>query len=131
MATRPGSIDEYLADLSAGQRRALQRLRSAIRAAAPKAEECISYGLPAFRQGKMLVAFGARPNHCSFFLMSSTTVAAHRALLKGYDTSTGTIRFQPDVPLPVSLVGRLVKARIAENEGRGGAKAIATRQGRR
>jgi uncharacterized protein YdhG (YjbR/CyaY superfamily) len=68
----------------------------------------------------MLVAFGATPNHCAFYLMSSTTVAAHQEELKGYDTSKGTIRFQADKPLPASLVRKLVKARIAENESRGG-----------
>ena len=117
MARKPKNIDEYLAALSGDKRAALQRLRKTIRAAAPKAEECISYQLAAFRQNGMLVAFGATENHCSFYLMSSSTVAAHKEELKGYDTSKGTIRFQPDKPLPAALVRKLVKARIAENEG--------------
>jgi uncharacterized protein YdhG (YjbR/CyaY superfamily) len=118
--TKAKTIDEYLAALSDDKRRALEKLRKTIKAAAPKAEECISYQLPAFRQNGMLVAFGATPNHCAFYLMSSTTVAAHQEELKGYDTSKGTIRFQADKPLPASLVRKLVKARIAENESRGG-----------
>jgi uncharacterized protein YdhG (YjbR/CyaY superfamily) len=65
----------------------------------------------------MLVGFRATANHCSFFLMSSTTVEAHKDELEGYDTSKGTIRFQPDDPLPAGLVRKLVKARIAENGG--------------
>jgi uncharacterized protein YdhG (YjbR/CyaY superfamily) len=110
--------DEYLAAVSAEQRAALQKLRGMIRAAAPGAEECISYRLPAFRlDGKLLVAFGATANHCSFFLMSGTTVAAFADDLAGYDTSKGTIRFQPDQPLPAALVRKLVRARIAENGG--------------
>ena len=118
MAAKPKTIDEYLAALSADKRAALEKLRKTIRAAAPKAEECISYQLAAFRQNGMLVAFGATANHCAFYLMSSSTVEAHKDELKDYDTSKGTIRFQADKPLPVALVRKLVKARIAENAGR-------------
>ncbi len=113
--TKIKTIDEYLAALSDDQRAALEQLRKTIRAAAPKAEECISYQLPAFRQDGMLVAFGATADHCAFYLMSSTTVEAYQDELKGYATSKGTIRFQADKPLPVALVRKLVKARIAEN----------------
>lgn len=116
--TKTNTIDEYLAALSDDKRAALETLRQTIRAAAPKAEECISYQLPAFRQDGMLVAFGATANHCAFYLMSSSTVEAHEDDLKDYDTSKGTIRFQADKPLPAALVRKLVKARIAENAGR-------------
>ena len=119
MASKPmtnvKTIDEYLARLSDDKRVALQKLRKTIRAAAPRAEECISYQLPAYRLNGMLVAFGATASHCAFYPMSAATVAAHREELRDYDTSKGTIRFQPDNPLPASLVRRLVKARIAEN----------------
>src|SRR5438552_11902000 len=118
MAAKPKTIDEYLAALSADQRAALEKLRKTIKAAAPQAEECISYGLAAFRHNGMLVAFGATANHCAFYLMSSTTVEAHKDELRDYDTSKGTIRFQADKPLPVALVRKLVKARIAENMDR-------------
>jgi uncharacterized protein YdhG (YjbR/CyaY superfamily) len=115
---KPRTIDDYLAGLGEDERRALERLRRAIRAAAPKAEECISYGLPAFRLGgKLLVAFGAAANHCAFYPMSGRTIEAHRVDLAGYDTNKGTIRFPPNAGLPVSLVRKLVKARIAENLG--------------
>src|SRR5437870_5945786 len=118
MATRPNTIDEYLAAVSADKRRALEKVRMAIQAAAPTAEECISYGLAAFRlDGRPLVAFGASANHCAFYPMSSSTVLAHKDELKAYDTSKGTIRSQADKPLPAALVRKLVKARIAENVG--------------
>lgn len=118
MSDRPQTIDEYLADLSDDQRAALERLRKTIRAAAPKAEECISYGRPAFRlDGRGLVAFGAAASHCAFYPMSGSTVEAHKKELKGYDTSKGTIRFPADKPLPATLVRKLVKARIAEIAG--------------
>jgi uncharacterized protein YdhG (YjbR/CyaY superfamily) len=119
MAAKPKTIDEYLAAVSADKRAALEKLRKTIKALAPKAEECISYGLAAFRlDGQALVAFGAGANHCAFYPMSSSTVEAHKEALKDYDTSKGTIRFQADKPLPVALVRKLVKARIAENVGR-------------
>ena len=114
------TIDEYLAALSDDKRAALEKLRKTIKAAAPKAEECISYQIPAYRQDGMLVGFGATGNHCAFYLMSSSIVEAHKEELKDYDTSKGTIRFQPDKPLPVGLVRKLVKARIAENAVRPG-----------
>lgn len=114
---KPKTIDEYLAALSDDKRAALEKLRKTIRAIAPQAEECISYQLAAFRQNGLLVAFGATANHCAFYLMSSSTVEAHKDELKDYDTSKGTIRFPADKPLPVALVRKLVKARIAENAG--------------
>lgn len=119
MAGKVTVIDEYLAALSADKRAALEKLRKTIRAAAPKAEECISYQIPAFRlDGKVLVSFGAGANHCAFYPSSATTVAAHQDELKNYDTSKGTIRFSADKPLPAVLVRKLVKARIAENKQR-------------
>jgi uncharacterized protein YdhG (YjbR/CyaY superfamily) len=75
--TKPRTIDEYLATVNADQRAALEKLRKTIRTVAPKAEECISYGLPAFRlNGRPLVTFGAWANHCAFYPMSSATVKA-------------------------------------------------------
>jgi len=116
MAAKPTTIDDYLAPLREEQRAALEKLRKTIKAAAPKAVECISYGLAAFKlDGKPLVAMGATAKHCAFYLMSGSTVAAHAEELKGYDTSKGTIRFQPGEPLPAKLVRKLVKARVVEN----------------
>ena len=115
MAKKPVTIDEYLAGLDATNRAALQKVRRAIRAAAPGAEECISYGMPAFRlNGKLIAGFRAAASHCSFHPMSGATVATLGAKLSGYDTSAGTIRFSPLTGLPAALVRQLVKARIAE-----------------
>ena len=114
---KPRTIDEYLAGVGANQRAALEKLRKTVRSVVPKAEECISYGLAAFRlNGRPLVAFGASANHCAFYLMSGTTVEAHQDELKDYETSKGTIRFPAEKPLPAGLVRKLVKARIVENE---------------
>jgi uncharacterized protein YdhG (YjbR/CyaY superfamily) len=117
MAVKPKTHNEYLAALDEDKRAALAKLRKTIKATAPKAEECISYGICAFRQNGMLVGYGAKANHCSFFLMSGTTLVDYPDVLAKYDTSKGTIRFQPDKPLPAALVRRLVKARLAENGG--------------
>lgn len=115
-APKASTIDEYLAGVSDDQRSALEKIRQTIKAAAPGAEECISYGLPAFRlDGRPLVAFGAAAKHCSFYPMSPATIEAHERELAAYETSKGTIRFQPEKPLPASLVRKLVKARIAES----------------
>ena len=117
MAEKPRTIDDYLANVTPEQRVALEDLRQVIRAAVPEAEEGISYGLAAFRRkGRPLVGFGASAGHCAFYLMSGSTVADHAEELRGYDTSKGTIRFQPDQPLPEALVRMLVAARIAESE---------------
>lgn len=118
MAKKPNSIDEYLAALPDDQRKVLEGLRRAISSAAPHAEECISYGVPAFRQDGMLVGFGAAAKHCSLFLMSGSMVQNNRELLRDYDTSKGAIRFTAAKSLPAGLVKKLVKLRIAENEAR-------------
>jgi uncharacterized protein YdhG (YjbR/CyaY superfamily) len=118
MSAKPQTIDEYLAPLSDEKRAALERLRRAVKSAAPGAEECISYQIPAFRLGgRLLVAFGAAANHCSFY-PGAWPVEAHKNELKAYDTSKGTIRFRVDRPLPASLVRKLVKTRIAEYAAR-------------
>ncbi|HJX93424.1 MAG TPA: DUF1801 domain-containing protein [Pyrinomonadaceae bacterium] len=110
------TIDEYLAGVRAeDHRKALEKLRKQIRAAAPKAEECISYQLPAFRQNGMLVFFGDAAKHCSFY-PGSTAIETHQDELKDYELSKGTIRFQPNKPLPAALVRAIVKERLAENQ---------------
>ena len=112
---KPQTIDEYLATTKPDQRRTLAKLRKTIHAVAPKAEECISYGIPAFRlNGRSLVFFGAWANHCSFYPGSSKTLKNFQSDLKGFQVSKGTIRFSCDNPLPTALIKKLVKARIAE-----------------
>ena len=116
MAAKPRTIDEYLAPLSSDKRAALEKLRKAIHAAAPGAEECISYMIPAVRLGgRMLVGFGAGAKHCAFY-PGAWPIEAHKADLEGYDLSKGTIRFPPDEPLPATLVRKLVRTRITERD---------------
>ncbi len=110
---KPKSIDEYLARLPSDQRAALQRLRKIVHATVPRAEEGISYQIPAFRiDGRWLVYMGAGTNHCALYGMRE----ADPGDLEGFDTSgKGTIRFQPDHPLPAALVRMLFWARFARH----------------
>jgi uncharacterized protein YdhG (YjbR/CyaY superfamily) len=115
-AVKHKTPDDYLAAVSDDKRAALETLRKTIKAAAPEAEECISYQLPAFRlNGKFLVAYGAAANECAFY--PGSVVQALKGELKDYATSKGTIRFPADRPLPPVLVRKLVKLRIAKNSG--------------
>jgi uncharacterized protein YdhG (YjbR/CyaY superfamily) len=113
---KPQTTDAYLAGLSDEKRRALEKLRQDIQAAVPKAEECISYGVPGFRlNGKLLVSYAVAAKHCAFY--PGSIVKAFAKELKGYDTSgKGTIRFSTDKPLPSALVGKIVKSRIAQQK---------------
>ena len=113
----PRTIDEYLMRVSDDKREALERLRQTIRKVVPTAEECISYRMPAFRyDGRVLVYFAAAANHCAFY--PGGMVNDFKDELKAYETSKGTIRFQPEHPLPASLVRKIVKARVAQNAAR-------------
>jgi uncharacterized protein YdhG (YjbR/CyaY superfamily) len=115
--TPPRTIDEYLTRVNDDKRAALERLRQTILAVAPMAEECISYQMPAFRyEGRVLVYFAATANHCAFY--PGGMVNDFKDELEAFETSKGTIRFQPDRPLPASLVQKIVKARMAENAAR-------------
>lgn len=117
------TIDQYLARVEPDQRAALEQLRRTIRKAAPKAEEVITYGIPAFKQDGFLLGFAASAKHCSLHPMNNHTVADFAKELQGFSTSTGTIRFTPDTPLPAALVMKIVKARLAENAAEAKEKA--------
>ncbi len=115
MLTKHATIDEYLAGLPADRAAALERLRRIVLETAPGAEECFSYGMPAFRfEKRVLMAFAARSGHLALYPMSGGIVTAFAAELAGFDTSKGTIRFQPGHPLPDELVRRIVEARMDE-----------------
>jgi uncharacterized protein YdhG (YjbR/CyaY superfamily) len=109
-------VEAYLAAVSPEARATLEKLRQTIRAVVPDAVEVISYQMPTFKlNGRMLVFYAAFKDHCSFF-PGAAPVKAHENDLKSYKTSKGTIRFPTGKPLPATLVKKLVKTRIKENE---------------
>lgn len=116
--TTAKDVDAYLKGVPPESRAALEKIRKVIKAAAPKAEELISYRMPAFKHCGLLVFYAAFKNHCSFFVASKSLMKELREDLKPFDTSGVTIRFTPERALPASLIQKIVKARIAENERR-------------
>ena len=109
------TVDAYLKAVPEPQRTVLKALRATIRAGAPDAAEEISYGMPGLRQNGGLVTYAAFKNHMSFFPMSHVVVAAHAEAHKPFLASKGTVQFTVEKPLPVALVKKIVKARLAEN----------------
>jgi uncharacterized protein YdhG (YjbR/CyaY superfamily) len=109
------AIDEYLADVSGPRRVALDQLRARIRAVIPRAEECISYRLPAFRvDGRVVAGFAATAKGCSYYPFSGSTLRTLAADLAGYKQTAGALHFDPTKGLPATLVRKLIKTRLAE-----------------
>ena len=117
----PSTIDEYIRGFPRDVQKKLSNLRATIRRAAPDAVEKISYRMPTFFQKKNLVHFAAYEHHIGFYPTPSG-IAAFRDDLTGYVTSKGAIQFPIDEPLPLDLVTRIVKFRVAENEAKAAVK---------
>jgi uncharacterized protein YdhG (YjbR/CyaY superfamily) len=110
----PKNVDEYLVGVPEPARSALNKMRAAIRSAVPpEATEAISYGIPAFKHKGVLVWFAAFSDHFSLF-PTAAVIEKFKNELKGYSTSKGTIHFPTDKPLPIPLIKKLVKARVAQ-----------------
>jgi uncharacterized protein YdhG (YjbR/CyaY superfamily) len=105
-------IDEYLAALDEPKRRTLERLRKTILDIVPDAEQCMSYGMPAFKvDGKAVAGFAAFKNHLSYFPHSGSVLPELSDDLIGYAASKGTLQFPVDRPLPKALVKKLIAVR--------------------
>jgi len=114
----PKTIDEYLAGVPEPARSTLRKIRAAIRSAAPReATETISYGIPAFKYKGVLVWFAAFAKHCSLF-PTAAVIEEFKKELKGFAVSKGTIQFPTDKALATALVKKIVKARVAQMEGK-------------
>jgi uncharacterized protein YdhG (YjbR/CyaY superfamily) len=112
LPTPPMSVDEYLAATPQPARAQLVKMRAAIRSALPpEAAQVISYRIPAFKLNKILVWFAAFQDHCSLF-PTAAVIEQFKTELAGYKTSKGTVQFPLDLPLPVLLIKKLVKARL-------------------
>ena len=108
-------IDAYLAELEEPKRSTLEQLRNAILKVVPDAEECISYGVPAFRvDGKVIAGFAAFKNHLSYLPHSGSVFPELKEEVASYVTSTGALRFPVDTSLPRQLVERLIRVRMAQ-----------------
>ena len=111
-------IDDYLASLDEPKRSTLAALRQAILAVVPEAEQCISYGLPAFRvDGKVIAGFAAFKNHLSYLPHSGSVLSELRDEIASYKSSSGALRFPIDTPLPQALVKKLVTTRMRQARG--------------
>lgn len=112
--TQAMTMDSYLEATPQPARGTLEKVRKMIRKVVPEAEETISYGVPAFKQGGVVAGFAATKTHCALYLFSGTVVEALADALEGYEISKGTVRFPLDKPLPEALIRKLVQARQAE-----------------
>jgi uncharacterized protein YdhG (YjbR/CyaY superfamily) len=114
----PTTVDEYVATKSEPQRLGLTTMRATIRAAAPDADEVITYRMPGFKtHGRFLVSYDAFKAHFSLFPASEQVVAELGDDIRPYLHGSGTIRFPADRPLPTDLIGRIIAIRLRENDG--------------
>jgi len=114
---KPTSVEAYFTTLAPQQRKSLQKLREVIAAAAPASEEGITYGMPGFLLGgKGFVGYMAFKDHYSFFPMSPSAIDAQRTELGDHVTGKGTISFDYTERLPIALIKKVVKTRLAEFE---------------
>lgn len=117
----PRGIDEYLAGLDEPKRATLQKLRQTIHEIVPDAEECISYGMPAFRlKGKVIAGFAAFKNHLSYLPHSGSVLGELSDELAGYQMTPGSLHFPIDKPLPKALVKKMIALRLKQTRGRAG-----------
>jgi uncharacterized protein YdhG (YjbR/CyaY superfamily) len=113
-------IDEYLGTLGEPRKATLTRLRETIVAIVPDAEQCISYGVPAFKlQGKTIAGFAAFKSHLSYLPHSGSVIAKLAKETEGYTSTKGSLHFPVDQPLPEKLVKKLLDVRMAEAFGPG------------
>jgi uncharacterized protein YdhG (YjbR/CyaY superfamily) len=108
-------VDGYLAPLPDDVRKMLEKIRAAIRSAAPKAQEVISYQIPAYKYNGPVVFFAAFKNHCGLYVINPGILELFKDELNGFKTAGTTIHFSVGNPIPLTLVKRIVKARIREN----------------
>ena len=117
MNRNPKSIDGYLKGVPENRRQALKDLRKKILSIIPEAQECISYRMPAFRVNGMVVAgFAATTKGGSYFPFSGSTLKTLGPLVSRYEQTKSSLHFSPEVPLPLTLVRKLIKTRIAETK---------------
>ncbi len=105
------NVDEYIASQPESIRPLLEEVRQLIRRAAPQAAEVISYSMPGYKLGGMLLWFGAAKNHYAIY-PHAETIEAFKDKLTGYSTSKGTIQFPLDQPVPATLITEIVRYKV-------------------
>lgn len=118
MQSRGKTVAEYLRNCSPKERGALQSVRAAILATSPKIEEYFSYGMPMYKYLGHVAAIGVFKKHCSLFIMNRAYFTMFAKELKGFKCIGTTIHFTPDHPVPASVVKKILKQRIRDNEAK-------------
>ena len=112
---KPKDVDEYISWFPEETQKLLKQIRTAIQQSAPKAEEVISYGMPGYKINGMLVWFAGFKNHIGFYPKGSSAINGFEKDLAKYKTSKGAIQFPMDKPLPIALIKKMIKFRLAQN----------------
>jgi uncharacterized protein YdhG (YjbR/CyaY superfamily) len=115
------TVDEYFSSLSKESKAVLKQVRDAIRQAAPLAEEVISYNIPAIKQGGILVSYAAFKEHVGFY-PTPGGISAFKEELSKYKSAKGSVRFPMDKPMPLALIKKMVRYRVAEEKAKGAKK---------
>lgn len=118
---KPANVEAYIASFPKSTQALLQQVRSIIKKAAPEAEEVISYSMPAYKQGSILVYFAGYAQHIGFYPTASG-IKAFEKEIAGYKHSKGAVQFPLDQPLPAALITKIVKFKLKENLGKAKAK---------
>jgi uncharacterized protein YdhG (YjbR/CyaY superfamily) len=111
------NIDDYIASFPVETREILEQLRETIRKNAPEAMQTINYGIPTFTLKGNLVHFAAFKNHIGFYPTPSG-IEAFKKDLSAYEVAKGSVKFPIEEPLPLALIGRMVKFRVEENKAK-------------
>lgn len=114
LAAKPKNFEEYVFQFPIETQVILDQIRTAIKKAAPNAEEVISYGMPAFKQNGILVYFAAYKKHIGFYPMPAALIA-FKEDLSNYKSSKGAVQFPIDKPMPLALIAKIVKFRLKDN----------------
>ncbi len=122
----PASVDEYIADFPPDIQAVLQQIRATVRAAAPDAREVVSYGMPAYKQHGYVVFFAAFKNHIGLYGNTDAANEKYKKQVAPYIGAKGSLKFPLSEPMPLSLIGKIVKLRVKEDAAH--AKAAETKK---
>jgi uncharacterized protein YdhG (YjbR/CyaY superfamily) len=120
--SQPSGIDDYISGSPEAVRGVLEKVRAAIRKAAPDAKETIKYGVPTFVLGENLVHFAAFRKHIGFYPTPSAIVA-FREQLSGYKSAKGSVQFPLESPMPLKLIEQIVRFRVKDVRSKSGARS--------